>query len=687
MLYSSTYCSSGGGGGSGAGAVLFVCDGTFTLSASGYINGMGGQGGAKSHYAGGGGGGAGGGCWIKAGGSVTLDGIVDLRGGRGGPTGLMYFSDTYAYYNATTYGTPRQGGDGAPGRLVVEAPNYVPGQIDEVRVFGALMVRKVTSLPTTTTTSTTPSTTWQNGGTLDLSGTSDVRYSSLTVGTSTATVVKLRNGTNGSGGTNRAVRIWVDGNVTVNGQLQLNGNGAGLADSSSFQTAGDIAPLNSSNATYTMTGDRYVSGASYYTSGYYGVTGGGDGGRPMGNTTPNLYGYTGWQGFPGAGPAPGLNKYKSGTGWSGYEVGDAGGGGGGNATPGADGWCPYAAAVAFNCTGHVVDSTGNGVSAATRATDSPKGGAQINASTISTSTISSYVGSGGGGGNAGGYYYYQWMASTAHGGGGGGAIAIIAQGAITVNSGAAIEARGGNGNPPGAAYYSYYSHSAGGAGSGGTIYLAGNTVTISPATSESQTVGATLNVGGGYGGGWRQPWTGTRNRFQWYNSHGAFGGDGGFGRVVIDYRTTLNGTGNRALANRWGYEQTAFTDASQQYRAMAGQATFKCRGVPGGTLFRSNFLDLGSFRPLVTSMTITVGNTNTSYVYQGQGAQSHPHNAGATGNGAADTSNVSAAFTGTGSMSVDGWRWWRFQGTLTRLSSTGAAPVLDNAVIGYQTDL
>src|SRR6185503_8398561 len=106
MLYSSTYCHSGGAGGSGAGAVLFMCDGTFTLASGGYINGQGGQGGMRSHYSGAGGGGAGGGLWIKAGAGAHVDGIIDLRGGRPGPIAIAYYGETYCYYNAITYGPP-----------------------------------------------------------------------------------------------------------------------------------------------------------------------------------------------------------------------------------------------------------------------------------------------------------------------------------------------------------------------------------------------------------------------------------------------------------------------------------------------------------------------------------------------------------------------------------------------------
>src|SRR6185503_16451569 len=70
-----------------------------------------------------------------------------------------------------------------------------------------------------------------SGGTVELGGRSDIRYgSSLTIGASSASVVKLRNrtgvsSTNGTVIGNTAARIWVDGDVTINGTLQLSGNG------------------------------------------------------------------------------------------------------------------------------------------------------------------------------------------------------------------------------------------------------------------------------------------------------------------------------------------------------------------------------------------------------------------------------------------------------------------------------
>jgi hypothetical protein len=310
-------------------------------------------------------------------------------------------------------------------------------------------------------------------------------------------------------------------------------------------------------------------------------------------------------------------------------------------------------------------------------------GGRLDASVISLSNYGSYIGSGGGTGNSGGYYYYPGFAG--HGGAGAGSIAIICQGTITVNSGARLEAHGGDGIGPGVASFYYNSgsyfgvdHSAGGGGSGGTIYLAANNIVIAPAVTESVTSGATFDLAGGYGGGWRQNFSGTRNRYPWYQSYGNFGGDGGYGRLVIDYRTSLNN--GRPVANRFGYEQTTFTDASNQYKALAGQATFKCRSTPGGTYFRSKFADLMSVRPTVDSLTFGA-HANDNTLLQGQGAQSQPFA------NAVDTSNVSSVVNAAGSnMNFNGWRYWRFLGVMTRLSSSGVSPYIDNVAWGYTTD-
>jgi len=140
--YSSVYYHQGGAGGAAAGALTLILDGTLDLKPTGVIDGRGGQGGTSQHLAGSGGGGSGGGFHCLAG-MAILDGTIDLRGGRGGAVGYGYYGDYYAYYRSTSYGTTRFGGDGGLGRCRIEAGNFA--NVDNVRVFGQLMVRKLNS--------------------------------------------------------------------------------------------------------------------------------------------------------------------------------------------------------------------------------------------------------------------------------------------------------------------------------------------------------------------------------------------------------------------------------------------------------------------------------------------------------------------------------------------------------------
>ncbi|MCE9636539.1 MAG: hypothetical protein K8T90_12615 [Planctomycetes bacterium] len=695
------YFHTAGAGGAGAGAVLFLCNGTFRLGPAGYINGQGGEGGQNSHFSGCGGGGSGGGVWIKSGNQPQLDGLIDLRGGRGGAPSFAYYGDSYiasgAWVQAAGYGTVRYGGDGGPGRLVVEGPTFLAANINEVRVFGSLTVRQTATIPTTALgASTVPTAFTTSGGTgtfnLDLGGTTDIRYASLDI--PAGRIVKFRNGSTPA--TSRAIRIYVDGTVNIGGTLDFGANGTGLTTNGSFSVSGDVSPLNSSSAYYTMYGFNYVysynTPPTAYTTGYYGVVGGGDGGAPMGGGIGGAFpsGSLYYEGKDGTGPTPGKFKFKIGQGYAtGYymHTGDFGGSGAGNASPGRIGWTTYAAPYHYNYSGAALDTTGTGVPAAQRRTDAAVGGGVADASLLTTTTIANFAGSGGGGGNAGGWPYQYYYGSAGMAGGGGGAVAIICQGNVNVTGTGTVRARGGDGTNPGVAYPYYYAHAGGGGGSGGTCYLVGNNISISAVTIGEGTSanGATFDVSGGFGGGFRQPFSGVQ-KYPWYNSFGNFGGDGGFGRVVLEYKTSINS--GKVLVNRWGNEAATFYDSSNSYRTTAGQATYKCRGLPGQTTFRSTFVDLGSLRPQVTGLYAGTIGSNAVVSFQGQGAQSHPHNPGVGGTGEADPSVLSSIVTGTTSgMTFDGFRWWRFSGTLSRLNvAVTAPPVVDNVTTTGVTD-
>lgn len=655
-----TYYYSGGGGGAGAGAVTLQSDGAFTLNASGYIDGRGGEGGGKVHYSGAGGAGAGGGLLVKAGGNVKLDGVIDLRGGRGGPPSYAYGYDTYPHYAPASYGASRYGGDGSPGRVVVEGTNLLNRA--ELRIYGQMIARQISSIPTTTvsTVTATPSV-FQAAGTgtfnYDLGGVSDIRYATFDIPTN-----RFVNLTNGTGSNSKAIRIWVDGPVNIGGRLSMNGVGA-VVNGPGVNSLTD----GSTSITY---------------SGYAGTLGGGLGGAGQGTTGASQ----GYEAKDGEGPAPGKHAIKSGTpGWNNYFCGDSGGAGAGNANVGREGWNPLGISPYYNSLGSPVDSSGNGVTPTVRLNDASKPGAALDATSISINTISSFVGSGGGGGNAAGYLPYGWAGSVGTGGGGGGGLVIITPNTINLtNAGIAgngiVEARGGDGNPPGSAYISSpcYAHAGGGGGSGGTVYFVGANINVAEAASETVTSGFTFDLRGGYGGGWRSLDQFPGNimaRQPQYNSFGSFGGDGGHGRVVFEYTGSFNG--GKTPVNRYGLEESSFFDTTENYRAFAGSSLFRCRGKQGQGAFRSKWFDTDSLRPVMSSLSVTQANV-TSVVLQGQGAQSHPHNAGA-GTGEPDETNVSPL---TSSFPVgnylDGWRWFRFSGSFARVTGNANAPTLDN---------
>jgi uncharacterized protein YodC (DUF2158 family) len=282
-------------------------------------------------------------------------------------------------------------------------------------------------------------------------------------------------------------------------------------------------------------------------------------------------------------------------------------------------------------------------------------------------------------------WYYFGM--TGAGGSGSGALALIGQDTVTVSG--KIEAKGGDGNIPGATYAYYgYSHGGGGGGSGGTVMLVGDHVNIAAVTNiNSAASGATFDLTGGIGGGWRQQWknSGTITKYPAYNSDSSFGGDGGYGRLVVQYKTSLNG-GN-SLFNRAGMEHVAFDDITERYTVLSGSARAKCLGGNNGGAYRSKWYDLESVSPLVTNLTNLTTGTNTTFTLLGEGAQSHPHNPGPTGTGEPDPNNTSGTQS-AGANILNGWRYFRFSGTISRSSTdpTRPAPLIDRVNFPYQTD-
>jgi len=287
------------------------------------------------------------------------------------------------------------------------------------------------------------------------------------------------------------------------------------------------------------------------------------------------------------------------------------------------------------------------------------------------------------------------------GGAGGGGIGIVSP---TVTISGTLEARGGDGQTTGQAsvWYQPFAHGGGGGGSGGTIYIASSAITVGAVTPSTGAGGATVDLRGGAGGGFRGTNTvAGLQAYPEYYSIGSFGGKGGYGMLVLAVTPTgtINGVANngtstvtgslgKALANRWGMEQTTIDSATNTYKTLAATAKFYCPGIAaGGSLARSKWYDLGSINPTVDAFMLNVV-TNATLTTKVEGAQSAPTTVG-TGTGAPDAANTSGLFVVPASTGfLKGWRWLRFELSFVKTTSaTGGAVVIDDALITYTSDL
>jgi len=717
-----------GGGGAGAGALSIIAAGTFNLTPNGLIDGRGGNGGESAACCGGGGGGAGGTVRIVSFGNCTMDGVVDLRGGRGAARSFTYSGGSYDYSNVTIDHTARYGGDGGPGRLLVVAPNF--GTTDEVRVYGQMMIRTIAAVPPNTLAYVAPPTltTLTSGSSAAFTGnvgsgtytfplnTTEVDWTSLNI--ASGSVIDLNFGASSTGVA--PVKIFVQTAATIAGTLRINGDSTTQAN-----TNATYLPTGAPNAAQTIqnflgraiypNSFTYLSGAQATVAaqaatmyGAGGNLGGGAGGQAFTNGTYA----SGKEAGNGFGPAPGVHNMSLLTGynysgWYQY-TGDTGGSGAANATDGEDGWAPWALFQYYNYLGSfndtattgLLDQRGGGVFGQTVPTASPKrlGAQATDVTTLNVSNMASFVGSGGGGGNTGGdssstSYYIPLFGS---GGGGAGAIAIIDPVSINVTTSGTISARGGDGQTAGAWQSgNYYHHAGGGGGSGGTIYLVSDQITIAPSTNGID--GATFDMRGGLGGGRRsQNTTAGAMAYPEYASVGSFGGNGGFGRLAIDYKTSLNS--GRQLANRWGYEQTAVDSASNTFKALAGTARFFCPGMsPAGNIGRSKWYDLKSLSPIFSTFAAAKSLNVTTLTLRIEGAQSLPNTLGSpagtwgagyqANTGDPDPANTSGLFTSVANPLMTGWRFMRFDATFTRSTPATGSPVqIDDMTATYTSD-
>jgi hypothetical protein len=385
-------------------------------------------------------------------------------------------------------------------------------------------------------------------------------------------------------------------------------------------------------------------------------------------------------------------------------AGDSGGSGGASATDGEDGWACYAVPAAYNYLGAVNDTTGVGNTSQSGATTAnfPKrlGTFATDQTAMVATNLASFVGSGGGGGNSGYDGNGLSMSYAGIGGAGGGAMAIVSPTSVTVSG--TIEARGGDGQTPGfaAVWNPVWAHGGGGGGSGGTVYIASNVISIGAVTPSTGTGGATIDLRGGAGGGYR----GTNTvvglqAYPEYYSVGSFGGKGAYGMLVLAVTPTgsVNGVANvssnlgKPLANRWGMEQTTIDSATNTWKTLAGTARFYCPGInSGGSLARSKWYDLGSLNPTVDAFRLNTV-VNATLTTRVEGAQSAPNTAGTAvpPNGVPDAANTSGFFTvpATGGF-LKGWRWLRFELSFVKTTTaTGGAVVIDDAQITYTYDL
>jgi hypothetical protein len=520
------------------------------------------------------------------------------------------------------------------------------------------------------------------------------------------------------------VRIFVSTPATINGTLRINGDSTTLAQASGVTAAQTVQnflgrPLYPGGQSYVSSGGPAVAATML---GMAGNMGGGDGGKGCTNGTYA----SGREAANGAGPSPGVHNMNLGTGYyysSWYQyVGDTGGSGGANSTDGEDGWASFASYATYNHLGAFVDTAatgladqrGGGVSGQTAITASPRrlGSQATDVTLIAYNNLASFVGSGGGGGNSGGdgSPTTNYTGLLGSGGGGAGAIAIISPSSVTIGNTANIQARGGDGQTPGMWYSAnYYAHAGGGGGSGGTVFIASDVVSIAPVTDAGGTNGATFDMRGGLGGGRRsQNQVANCMAYPEYQSVGSFGGNGGYGRLVIDYKTSLNA--GKPLNNRWGMEQTTYDSTSNTLKALAGTARFFCPGMtPSGSgnpltaVGRSKWYDLRSITPSLSAFS-AASSANANLTLRVEGAQSLPNAQGgaagtwgpnyAANTGDPDPANTSGLFlassivSGAPSTHLAGWRFMRFDASFTRTTSTTGAPVaIDNMTATYTSDL
>ncbi|MHC4922469.1 MAG: hypothetical protein ACYTG4_00100, partial [Planctomycetota bacterium] len=396
--------------------VKIVCNGTFNIRGTGVIDASGGQGARGYYYSGGGGGGSGGGVWIVAGDEFTLNGTIDVAGGKGG---LKVYRNGYSSNNQA------RGGNGSAGRVRIEAPNL---STTTTNLMAGIHRNTITSgdlnggtgalgsFPSTSTTINVDALRDSNGF---------LNYSTANV---PAGVTITFTGAN-------PAKLRFTGDVSISGVLKASGGTGGNG--------------------------RYSSSSFAVNTGGSAGAGGGKGGVPNSKSTSN---HLDAEDGNGTGKGKGGKKSTRLSGSTTYGYYPGGGGGASNLynSEGKDGLQSAYLRVWYG--------VGLGGDAGSGYTD-PEG--------LSMAALTGGSG-GGPGANAIYKYSYSWGSGGSYygggaGGGGGGAIAIETEGDFTLNSTGRFDLYGGNGGYG----YSSSGGGGGGGGSGGNFLVRADTISLS----------------------------------------------------------------------------------------------------------------------------------------------------------------------------------------------------------------
>ena len=486
-------------GNSGDGGVIAVTSSIGDINVTGGIRAYGGN--TRDNNSWGGDGGKGGTLTLNAGGRVSIDGLIDVRGGYGGDGGNDYYNYYYGYDN---YGEPTRGGNGGNGGTVgIEARGGSESETTLWSVYAGGGSGGDGFRAGNYSTNTTPGGDGGKGGAIDVS----VPNGSLAVtGEIYASGGSAGGGrSGGNSGDGGAVKLGSGGLLTAMGTIDVSGGYAPYSTQGGDGGKGGTVDIRSTAASVVINSSI--------------VANGGDGGEGGSNNNdwnaPNIAGGSGGSGgmvtivaqdsvslmapISARGRAGGeafwdsnANAYTS--------PGGAGGNGGMVALT--------ATAGELTVTNDVELQGGNGGAGLPSGKAGDGGSVKLVSGVLLT--VDGYIYAGGGN-------VYQYDGSQGGRGGKGGKVEIgSAAGNISIN--ASIHADGGEGG---------YS---GNGGNGGTIEIVSTTGSVS--------IDASIYAGGGQGASAGSSYNGATNRLV----SGGKGGDGG--TVTIGAGNSVSVTGS-----------------------------------------------------------------------------------------------------------------------------------------------